>query len=85
MTKSYCTQNNFNCGECSLVNYNMDCHNNPIAKTGNCDNCGENAQDYHCGDYINTAPLSAAEKAKFSEMHTTAAACQPSVINFFSA
>jgi len=28
--KSYCTQNNGNCANCSLVNYNRDCQNNPI-------------------------------------------------------
>jgi hypothetical protein len=28
--KPYCTQNNGDCKTCSLVNYNRDCHNNPI-------------------------------------------------------
>jgi len=28
--KIYCTQNNGDCNTCSLVNYNMDCQNNPI-------------------------------------------------------
>jgi len=26
----YCTQNNYDCQNCSLVNYNKDCHNNQI-------------------------------------------------------
>ena len=26
----YCSQNNGDCKTCSLVNYGMDCHNNPI-------------------------------------------------------
>ena len=30
MKKSYCTQNDGKCGTCSLVNYNLDCANNPI-------------------------------------------------------
>jgi hypothetical protein len=30
MKKSYCTQNNGDCYTCSLVNYGMDCANNPI-------------------------------------------------------
>lgn len=30
--KSYCTQNEGDCTTCSLVNYNRDCHNNPIKK-----------------------------------------------------
>lgn len=30
MIKSYCTQNNGDCSTCSLVNYNRDCHNNPL-------------------------------------------------------
>ena len=28
--KSYCTQNNGDCTTCSLVNYGMDCTNNPV-------------------------------------------------------
>jgi hypothetical protein len=28
--KDYCTQNKGDCSTCSLVNYNRDCHNNPI-------------------------------------------------------
>ena len=28
--KSYCIQNNGKCKTCSLVNYGMDCQNNPI-------------------------------------------------------
>ena len=28
--KPYCTQNNGDCSNCSLVNYNRDCQNNPI-------------------------------------------------------
>ena len=28
--KSYCTQNNGDCGTCSLVNYNRDCRNNRV-------------------------------------------------------
>ena len=28
--KSYCSQNNSDCATCSLVNYGMDCHNNPV-------------------------------------------------------
>ena len=31
MKKEYCTQNNGNCQTCSLVNYGLDCANNPIA------------------------------------------------------
>ena len=27
--ENYCTQNNGHCETCSLVNYGMDCHNNP--------------------------------------------------------
>ena len=30
MKKSYCTQNNNDCSTCSLVNYGLDCANNPI-------------------------------------------------------
>ncbi len=26
----YCTQNGGNCDTCSLVNYGLDCHNNPL-------------------------------------------------------
>jgi len=28
--KPYCTQNNGDCGSCSLVNYGRDCENNPV-------------------------------------------------------
>ncbi len=28
--KEYCTQNNGDCGTCSLANYGRDCMNNPI-------------------------------------------------------
>lgn len=38
MKKAYCTQNNGDCQTCSLVNYGLDCANNPIAvkrPTGN--------------------------------------------------
>jgi hypothetical protein len=35
MKKSYCTQNNGDCSTCSLVNYNRDCQNNPIATKDN--------------------------------------------------
>jgi hypothetical protein len=31
MKKPYCTQNNGDCFTCSLVNYGMDCANNPIS------------------------------------------------------
>jgi hypothetical protein len=31
MRKSYCTQNNGNCSTCSLVNYGLDCANNPLS------------------------------------------------------
>ena len=27
----YCSQNNGECQDCSLINYNRDCHNNSIA------------------------------------------------------
>jgi len=27
----YCSQNNGACETCSLVNYGLDCHNNPIS------------------------------------------------------
>jgi len=30
MLKSYCTQNNNDCATCSLVNYGLDCANNPL-------------------------------------------------------
>jgi hypothetical protein len=32
--KSYCTQNNSDCSNCSLVNYGRDCQNNPIGRGG---------------------------------------------------
>lgn len=28
--EGYCSQNNYNCETCSLVNYGRDCHNNPL-------------------------------------------------------
>jgi hypothetical protein len=28
--KPYCTQNNGDCSNCSLVNYGRDCQNNPV-------------------------------------------------------
>lgn len=31
MRKAYCTQNKGDCTTCSLVNYGMDCANNPIS------------------------------------------------------
>ena len=31
--KTYCSQNNWDCETCSLVNYSLDCHNNPIHPT----------------------------------------------------
>jgi len=37
--KNYCTQNNGDCGTCSLVNYNRDCHNNPLGLVGDCAAC----------------------------------------------
>ena len=64
---SYCTQNNWDCKTCSLNNYNRDCHNNPVAKDGPCDNCGAEADDCQCGDYISTGPLSEAQKARLAE------------------
>ena len=30
MKKTYCTQNNGDCETCSLVNYGLDCQNNPV-------------------------------------------------------
>jgi hypothetical protein len=30
MVKSYCTQNDGDCGTCSLVSYGLDCQNKPI-------------------------------------------------------
>lgn len=32
MKKGYCTQNNGYCQTCSLVNYGLDCRNNPISE-----------------------------------------------------
>ena len=32
--KPYCTQNAGDCTTCSLVNYGMDCHNNPVGRGG---------------------------------------------------
>ena len=32
MKKDYCTQNNGDCQTCSLVNYGMDCRNQPVTK-----------------------------------------------------
>ena len=29
---SYCTQNYGQCATCALVNYDRDCHNNPVGK-----------------------------------------------------
>ncbi len=29
--KEYCTQNDGDCGSCSLVNYGRDCQNNPLS------------------------------------------------------
>ena len=34
MKPAYCTQNHGDCQTCSLVNYGMDCANNPITRTG---------------------------------------------------
>ena len=31
--KRYCTQNDGDCSTCSLVNYGLDCRNQPIKKT----------------------------------------------------
>lgn len=28
---NYCSQNNGDCDTCTLVNYGLDCHNNPIS------------------------------------------------------
>ena len=67
---SYCQKENdrYNCKECAFVNYNRDCHNNSIvAELGDCDNCGQPADQCNCGDYINTAPLTEAEKAWAAE------------------
>ena len=30
LERDYCSQNDFVCETCSLVNYGRDCHNNPI-------------------------------------------------------
>lgn len=37
MVRSYCTQNNGDCSSCSLVNYGMDCKNNPIVNADQSD------------------------------------------------
>ena len=29
--RKYCSQNHGECETCSLVNYGLDCHNNPVA------------------------------------------------------
>ncbi len=79
--KKYCTQNNWDCETCSLVNYGHDCHNNQIAKMGDCDTCHAAADMCHCGDYINTAPLSAAQKARIAE--ETRKATKEEIDNFF--
>lgn len=34
MIKPYCTQNSSDCSTCSLVNYGLDCQNNPIGRGG---------------------------------------------------
>ena len=65
---SYCTQNNWDCETCSLVNYNRDCHNNPVVAPGMCASCGEGANNCHCGDYVDTAPLSEAQRARLAEV-----------------
>lgn len=70
---SYCTQNNWDCDACSLGSYGRDCHNNPVIAAGPCDNCGSNADDCHCGDYIDTSPLSEAQKARISDKDPTQA------------
>lgn len=32
--KPYCTQNQGDCETCALVNYGLDCRNNPVGKGG---------------------------------------------------
>ena len=32
--KPYCTQDNGDCETCSLVNYGLDCRNNPVGRGG---------------------------------------------------
>lgn len=34
MIKAYCTQNHGDCETCSMVNYGLDCRNNPVGKGG---------------------------------------------------
>ncbi len=37
--KHYCTQNEGDCDTCSLVNYGLDCHNQPVSLHGDCKGC----------------------------------------------
>lgn len=49
--KKYCTQNNGDCGSCSLSHYGRDCHNNPIdkvwARGGKWNRAMENYHGHH--------------------------------------
>lgn len=43
--RSYCTQNEGDCGTCSLVSYGRDCHNNTVRACS------------HCGAFVDTLPF----------------------------
>lgn len=47
--KSYCTRNNGNCSICSLVNYGLDCANNPISTSRPKKSKRQRAMDYYTG------------------------------------
>lgn len=79
---SYCTQNNWDCETCALVNYGLDCHNNRVVPAGPCDNCGKPADGCHCGDYVDTSPLSESQKAKIAENYNPPS--QTEIDDFFN-
>ena len=52
--ETYCTQNNGDCHDCSLVNYGLDCKNNPVARKiidGHCVMC--NRPVIYCEHSVN--------------------------------
>ena len=50
-SRRYCTQNDGDCETCSLVNYGLDCHNQPVTARGDCDGC-QIVADISCPNWL---------------------------------
>lgn len=85
MKRVYCTQNDGDCGSCSLVSYGRDCKNNPVydPEKDICGSCNEIATKCICGDFVSTWPLSEVEKRLAEALEREYRASDAEIKKFF--